>query len=109
MGKSFSVKAKIWRWAGFVNTSASQAGGSGWHFVTLDKKLSAEIRKQHTKGFVPITAKCGKSIWATSLFPHMPNKKVSKEIEYLLCINKKILKQEGLFAGDEIKINIMLK
>ena len=99
MGKSFSIKTKIWRWP----------GNAGWHFVTLDKKLSEQIRKQYTKGFVPIVARCGKSEWATSLFPHTPNKKVSKQVEYLLCINKKILKQEGLFAGDEIKVNFMIK
>jgi hypothetical protein len=39
----------------------------------------------------------------------MPNKKVSKNVDYLLCINKKVLKNEGLFAGDEIKARIMLK
>ena len=99
MKKIFSFNAKIWKWP----------GDGGWHFVTLDKKLSEQIRKQYTKGFVPIVARCGKSEWVTSLFPHTPNKKVSKQVDYLLCINKKILKQEGLFAGDEIKVNFMIK
>lgn len=99
MKKYFVIKAKIWKWP----------GDAGWHFVTLDKKLSDKIRSVYTRGFVPIVAKCGKSEWATSLFPHTPNKKVSKQVDYLLCINKKVLKNEGLFAGDEIKVNIMLK
>lgn len=99
MNKSFIVKSKIWRWP----------GNGGWHFVTLDKKISTQIRDVYTRGFVPIMAKCGKSEWATSLFPHMQNKKVNKDVEYLLCINKKVLKQEGLFAGDEIKVSFMIK
>lgn len=107
MKLNFTIKAKIWRWASFVNTSAGQAGGSGWHFVTLDKGLSAQIRKKYTKGFVRVRAVCGKSEWATSLFPHMRNKK-TKEVEYLLCINKKVLKNEGLFPGDEIKVSIKI-
>ncbi len=99
MKKIFVIKAKIWKWP----------GDAGWHFVTLDKKFSMQIRSVYTRGFVPIVAKCGKSEWATSLFPHTPNKKVSKQVDYLLCINKKVLKNEGLFVGDEIKVNIMLK
>jgi hypothetical protein len=96
MKKNFIIKAKVWRWP----------GDGGWHFVTLDKKLSEGIRKIYTRGFVKIEAKVGKTAWNTSLFPHMVNKKVSKQIEYLLCINKKLMKAEGIFAGDEIKINI---
>jgi hypothetical protein len=99
MKKSFTVKAKIWHWP----------GNGGWHFVTLDKKLSVQIRGVYTRGFVPIIAKCGKSDWATSLFPHTPNKKVSKQVDYLLCINKKVLKNEGLFAGDETKVSFVVK
>lgn len=96
---SYCIHAKIWRWP----------GNGGWHFITLDKKLSMQIRSVYTKGFVPVVATVGKTKWNTSLFPHMPNKKVSKEIEYLLCINKKVLKQEGLFASDEIKVSFMVK
>lgn len=99
MKKTFSIKAKIWQWP----------GNGGWHFVTLDKKLSAEIRSVYTRGFVPVVVRCGKSEWATSLFPHLPNKKVSKNVDYLICINKKILKNEGLFAGDEIKVVAVLR
>jgi hypothetical protein len=89
--KKFIIKAKVWRWP----------GDGGWHFVTLDKKLSESIRKVYTKGFVKIEAKIGKSVWKTSLFPH-------KHSGYLLCVSKKIRKMEGILEGDEVKININL-
>lgn len=103
--KSFSIKVKIWRWPAY----ADKHGDGGWHFATLDRKLSEQIRKVYTKGFVKIKAKIGKTEWDTSLFPHMPNKKVSKSVDYLLCINKKVLKKEELFVGEEIKIQIVIK
>lgn len=90
--KKFIINAKVWRWP----------GDGGWHFVTLEKKLSESIRKVYTKGFVKIEAKVGKSIWKTSLFPH-------KESGYLLCISKKIRKAEGVMEGDEIKISIVIQ
>lgn len=105
MKKSFVIKAKIWRWPGMGSNKID----GGWHFVTLDKKFSNEIRNVYTKGFVPIMAKCGKSEWATSLFPHTPNKKVSKQVGYLLCVNKKVMKKEGLLAGDDVKISFVVK
>ncbi len=99
MKKSFVIKSKVWRWP----------GDGGWHFVTLDKKLSEDIRAVYTRGFVKIQARVGKTVWNTSLFPHTINKKVSKQMEYLLCINKKLMKVEGIFTGDEIKIIFVVK
>lgn len=97
MKKDFTIKAKVWLWP----------GDAGWHFVTLDKKLSESIRKVYTKGFVKIQVKIGKSVWNTSLFPHIVDKK-SKKVEYLICINKKILRAEDIYSGDEIKISIKI-
>lgn len=99
MKKSFVIKSKVWRWP----------GDGGWHFVTLDKKISESIRAVYTRGFVKIQARVGKTVWNTSLFPHTINKKVSKQMEYLLCINKKLMKVEGIFTGDEIKIIFVVK
>ncbi len=99
MKKNFVIKSKVWRWP----------GDGGWHFITLDKKLSEDIRAVYTRGFVKIQARVGKTVWDTSLFPHTINKKVSKQMEYLLCINKKLMKVEGIFTGDEIKIIFVVK
>jgi len=98
----FKFKAGIWQWPGSLD------GGVRWHFITLDRKLSEQIRSVYTKGFVKVEAKIGQTLWHTSLFPHMINKK-EKKIEYLLCINKKVQKAEGLYAGDDVKVTLVIK
>lgn len=95
---SFILRSKIWRWP----------GDGGWHFITLDKNISEKLRAKYPRGFIKIRATLGKTFWDTSLFPHMKNKKL-KQVEYLVCINKKVLKKEYLFSGDEVKIKVELK
>lgn len=90
--KTFSQKTKVWLYPGL----------GGWHFVTLDKKISTEIRSKYKTGFVKIEATVGKTKWLTSLFPH----KLSDS--YLLCIKASVRKAEGVFAGDEIKVFVKL-
>lgn len=93
MKKEYKIKAKVWRWP----------GDAGWHFVNLDKKLSEQIRKTYPKGFVKIRAQIEKTSWDTSLFPH----KLSAS--YLLSIKSSVRKKEGIFEGDEVKINFKIK
>ena len=93
MKRNFRIKGEVWRWP----------GDGGWHFVNVDKKISGEIRKIFPKGFVKVVAKCGKSEWVTSLFPH------NKPVSYLLCVSKKIRKAEGIFEGDRVSIEIKIK
>ncbi len=83
----YKIQGTVWRWP----------GDAGWHFLTLPKPLAQKIRKMYPKGFVKIRAIIGKSTWETSLFPH-------REAGYLLCVNKKIRKQEGLFEGDGVVV-----
>ena len=97
MKKSFNIKQKIWQWPG------GQTVDGGWHFVTLDKKLSAEIRGVHKRGHVPVVAKVLKSTWNASLLWH------GMSSAYILCITKKVRKEEDLFAGDEIRVSVVLK
>lgn len=91
MKKNFVIRAKVWRWPGDV----------GWYFVTLDRKLSQDIRRVFTKGFVKIRAEMGNSIWNSSLFPH-------KESGYLLCIKKSVRSAEDIFEGDEVNIKVKI-
>jgi len=44
---TFTIKSEVWKWPGFA----------GWHFVTLPKKVSAEIKKMgksYGAGFVRV-------------------------------------------------------
>lgn len=73
-------------------------GAARWHFVNLDKKVSAKIRARYPRGFVKIIARVGKTKWATSLFPH-------KESGcYLLSIKSQVRKKEDIWEGDMVTI-----
>lgn len=91
----FTIKAEVWKWPGFA----------GWHFVTLPKKISAEINnkgKSYGAGFVKVEVVIGKSTWTTALFPH-------KDSEgYLLSVKKKVREKENIWEGDKVSIRITL-
>ena len=94
--KSYKFKSKIWLWPG--ETAA-------WHFVTVDKKQSAEIKEKHAikkRGFgsVPVTVTIGKTTWKTSIFPD------SKSGCYVLPLKAKVRQVEGLFEGDQVSVKI---
>ncbi len=95
MSKKITIKSEVWKWPGFA----------GWHFVTLPKKISAEIKsvgKSYGAGFVKVEVVVGKSTWTTALFPH-------KDSEgYLLSIKKKVREKENIWEGDRVSIRITL-
>jgi len=101
MRKSFKIKTKVWRWL----TSPGQGGpgDGGWHFVTLDKKLSEDIRKVFGKGMIKVAVKVGKTSWDTSLFPHRLSQ------AYLLAIKKNVRAKEDIWEGDKVKISFTIK
>lgn len=93
----YKIKAKVWQYPGFA----------GWHFVDIDKKTSALIKKRfsHLKkgwGSLPVTVKLGKSVWKTSIFP-------SKGDYYLLALKAAIRKKEHIVYGDTINFSIKIK
>lgn len=91
----YKFKAEVWKWPGFA----------GWHFVTLPKKISAEIKKfgkSYGAGFVKVEAVVGKTTWMTALFPHKDSE------SYLLSIKKKVREKEGVWEGDVIRLLVTL-
>ena len=93
---TYSFKGEVWKWPGDM----------GWHFITMPKKLSQDIKsvgKRYGAGFVRVKVTLGKSQWVTALFPH-------KESEsYLLSIKQNIRKKEGVWEGDIIKGSLTLE
>lgn len=91
----FIFTSEVWKWPGFA----------GWHFVTLSKKISAEIKKNgkpYGAGFVKVEVMVGKSTWTTALFPH-------KDSEgYLLSIKKKVREKENIWERDKVNVRITL-
>jgi hypothetical protein len=98
MKKSYALKAKIWKWQ----------GESAWHFLTVGKKESAEIKEESKRGArrgfgsIPVTVKIGKTTFKTSIFP-------TKEGLYLLPVKASVRNAEDLVEGDTISYTIHLK
>ncbi len=90
--KKFTISGKVFIWPGEM----------GWHFIYVDKKNVAKIRKSNPRGFVKIRATLGKTSWETSLFPY------KKEDTYLLAVKKAIRQKESVFSGDLVKVKIEL-
>jgi len=96
-GKKYKVREKIWLYPGM----------EGWHFVYVDKKQSAEIRKKYGKskrgfGSIPVEVTLGKSKWKTSIFPE-------KDGPYLMPIKASVRLAEDVGDGDTISYSIEIK
>ncbi len=82
----FTISNKLWIYPGV----------SAWHFLTVNKKVTKEIKSlsNHIRrgfGSVKVKAQIGNSEWTTSIFP-------TKDGEYLLPIKASIRKVENLRA-----------
>ena len=91
--------APLWIW--------SSEGGS-WHFVTVPKEQSAEIRLEAAaaaprRGFgsVRVAASINGVAWRTSVFPQ-------KAGTYLLPVKAEVRRSAGIAAGDEVTVSLEL-
>ncbi len=95
---TYKIKAKVWLY---------QSETAAWHFVSLDKKLSAEIKEAHTvkkKGFgsVPVEITLGKTVWETAIFP-------SKDGPYILPLKSEVRRKEDVRVEDEISFILKIR
>jgi len=98
MKKKFNIKAKIWLYP----------GDTPWHFVSIDKKLTKEIKQNfgaQKRGFgsLPVEVTLGKTKWRTSIFPE------NRSDTYLLPLKAEVRKKEDVFDGDTISFSIEIK
>ena len=95
---TYKIKAKVWLY---------QSETAAWHFVSLDKKLSTEIKEAHAvkkKGFgsVPVEITLGKTVWETSIFP-------SKDGPYVLPLKAQVRRKEDIRVEDEISFILKIR
>ncbi|MDM4769028.1 DUF1905 domain-containing protein [Solimonas sp. SE-A11] len=93
-----TVKTKVWRWK----------QGAAWHFATVPKAQSAQIRSKVTGakrgwGSVPLRIRVGETEWETSLFPE------GKAGTYLFAIKASVRKAEGIEEGNTITAQVFLR
>lgn len=94
---SYACTSKVWLYP----------GAAAWHFISVPKKESAEIKSTHgsrSKGFgsIPVRVTIGTTTWKTSLFPD------KQSGTYLLPLKAQVRKKEGIEEGDNVKFSIIL-
>lgn len=94
---NYTFKAKIWIYE----------GSSAWHFVTLPKKLSVEIKELFGQdrpgwGAVPVRVEVNGFLWKTSIFPD------KKTGAYLLPLKVEARKTANLGDGDTANFKITI-
>lgn len=91
MKRKFTIKGVVWVWP----------GSTPWHFITLDKKISDEVRESFPKmSIVKIKAKVGEVEWQTAFF------RESKTKSYIMPLKKKIRLAEDIWSGEEIEVHV---
>jgi hypothetical protein len=97
---SFTFTSECWLWQ----------GKGAWHFITLPKDKSEEIKffdeNMHEKrrgwGAVRVLVTIGKTSWETSIFP-------SSELKaYILPIKAEVRKKEKFSAGDTVTVKLKI-
>lgn len=96
--KTFRAHGVVWLYSGET---------CSWHFVSLPKALSVDIRTQfgsYAKGWgsLPVSVTIGTTVWRTSLFPD------TKAGIYMLPIKADVRGCEGIADGDHIEYTIVL-
>ena len=97
---SFTFTDKCWLWQ----------GKGAWHFITLPKDKSEEIKffseNMHEKrrgwGAVRVLVTVGNTSWETSIFPD------SKRGAYLLPVKADVRKKEKFAAGDKVTVKLKI-
>ena len=95
--QTITIKTKVWL----------HPGHAGWHFITVPKKESAQIREvsQGIKrgwGSVRVEVKLGKTTWNTSIFPD------TKFGTYLLPLKASVRATEEIGEDDVVSITLKL-
>jgi hypothetical protein len=95
---SYTMKSKVWLYQGMA----------GWHFLTLPKKQSDEIKKRFGAikkgwGSIPVTVTIGKTIWKTSIFPD------KKAGAYLLPLKAEVRKKEKIGKDDTVSFTVEVR
>lgn len=81
---------------------------AGWHFVSVPKKQSEEIKKTFGApsrgwGSIPVMVTIGKTQWKTSIFPDRQSG------GYLLPLKSQVRKKEQIFSDDTISFSLTIQ
>ena len=92
--RKINFKAELWIYP----------GPTPWHFISLPKKESEEIKAasgpRRGWGAVKVKARIGETNWVTSIFPD------KKTNTYILPIKLEVRKKENLKAGQKVELTL---
>ncbi len=94
---TYSFTAKVWLYN----------GPTPWHFVTLPKKLAAEIRLFHANlarsfGSIAVEATIGATTWQTSVFSD------TKSGSYILPLKADVRKKENIKPEKQVRLKLVI-
>ena len=94
---TYRVRSRVWL--------LSEPGG--WHFVTLPKRQSTEIRRlfgtsQRAWGAIPVVATVGSTSWKTSIFRDQESDR------YVLPLKAEVRKKEQIKADRVIAYSVRI-
>jgi hypothetical protein len=95
MSARFAFTAKLWR----------HSGKAAWHFVTLPKDVSAQMRAltqglRNAFGSLRVIASIGDATWRTSVFAD------AKAGAFLLPVKAEVRRKARIGHGDEVKVTV---
>ncbi|MFN8505243.1 DUF1905 domain-containing protein [Kouleothrix sp.] len=81
-------------------------GPAPWYFVSVPAQQCREIKAisqavTYGWGMIPVRARIGGTEWQTSLFP--------KDGRYIVPINARVRKAEGLAEGDDVRVRLEVR
>lgn len=92
----YTFEAELWLYPGLA----------AWHFITLPKEESTQIKaisgSRRGWGAVKVNVTIGASTWKTSIFPD------KKRDAYLLPVKSEVRLKEKIAVGDKIMVSIYL-
>src|SRR4051812_7472877 len=104
--KKFAFTSKVVVWP----------GDAAWYFAYVDDKQSKKLREMPRKsrrgfGSIKVRAKIGTTTFDTSLFPMSAgggSASGGKEGHYVLPLKKSVRFEEGIDAGDTVRVSCIL-
>lgn len=97
VANEFTFSSRVWRYD----------GSAPWHFVTLPRSLSKQIKDDtggmsKAFGSVKVAATLGNTRWKTSIFPD------TKMAAYLLPIKASVRQREQIQAGMLVEVFLVV-
>ena len=86
-------RGELWLWK----------GPAPWHFVTVPDEDCSDLQAasafvSYGWGMIPVTARIGKTVWSTSLYP--------KDGRYIVPVKAWVRKAERVDVGDVVTIGL---